>query len=67
MIKVINTVKVYEYAGKESCPEPPSLIVKSHWNRSDFVVLSFPSCPESTVLKCDLIAAIENAANTGGL
>ena len=69
MIKVENIVNVYEVDGKEKSPhgaDGQKLIVRSHWNRNEMVVLRLPGegAPEFTVTARDLQAAIVNATNT---
>jgi hypothetical protein len=57
MITVTNKVKEYTY---DDCEE--YLIIKSHWNSSDKIVLQIGSDDRVYYAK-DLIAAIENAKN----
>lgn len=65
MIEVTNNVKVYQEAnGKHELDQVPDLIVKSHWNRPEFVVLVLPDNTHITVSAKDLAAAIKNATNT---
>lgn len=60
MIKVSSQVTIYEMNGKETTIERPRLVVKSHWNNEDFVILIFED-KEITVTAKDLVAAITNA------
>lgn len=62
MIKVENTVQIYEKDGKETKHGEHHLIVKSHWNYNDRVVLEFGE-QNITVTEKDLLAAIKNATN----
>lgn len=64
-IKVESEVNVYEEAGSEKYM-PGMLKVRSHWNRSEFVVLAIGKT-EITVAARDLEAAIKNARNSGGI
>jgi hypothetical protein len=57
MITVINEVKEYTYSGDGN-----TLIIKSHWNSNDKVILCIDS-DEKVFYAKDLIAAIENARN----
>ena len=64
MIKVSNSVKVYEVDGKEiKSLDYPQIKVDSHWNRNEFIVLQSEDGKKYTVCSRDLIAAIENATN----
>ena len=63
MIKVINEVKIYEINNKEVDTLKNTLIVESHWNRDDYVVLKFDD-KEITVSARDLKYALDNATNT---
>lgn len=65
MIKVQNTVTVYEVDGKEiGGINGPTLSVKSHWLRPSLVVLEVDG-KALTVVADDLRAAIANATNSG--
>lgn len=65
MIKVSNTITVYEVSGKDSAVvNGPTISVRSHWNRSSLVVLQVDD-KELTVSASDLQAAIANATNNG--
>ena len=67
MIKVTNEVNVYEVNGSEPKPgERPTVLVRSHWNRSNLVVLEIGDL-RLAVTAADLQAAIRNATNTGSL
>lgn len=60
-IKVRCEVPVYEVNGEETKTlSQPQLIVESHWNRSQMVVLTIGN-EKVTVLGDDLVAAIQNA------
>ncbi len=65
MIKVTCEVKVYEVDGKEAkhSPSDEPVIVSSHWNYRDRVVLTLNG-KSVTVLADDLEKAINNATNT---
>ncbi len=65
MIKVSNTISVYEVDGKESTGiGGPTIDVRSHWNRQSLVVLVLGD-QSYTVVADDLVAAIRNATNSG--
>lgn len=66
MIKVQNTVTIYEADGQE-CKglDAPALEVESHWNDEQRVVLVLPSGKRYTVAAADLRVAVHNATNTG--
>ena len=57
MITVINEIKEHNYSDN-GC----TLIIKSHWNSSDKVVIEIGS-NERVFFAKDLLAAIENAKN----
>ena len=62
-IKVINEVKVYEVDNEElAVGKYPKLKIKSHWNRSSFVILEFEG-KDITVVASSLAKAIQNATN----
>jgi len=62
-MEVENKIKIYEVNGNEvEIGKSKSLIVKSHWNRKDLVVLKFGK-QEITVSKRTLEKAIDNAEN----
>lgn len=61
-IKVTNEVRIYEVNDEREPLNRPVLIVKSHWNRNEFVVLEFEGkC--ITVARSELSAAMANATN----
>lgn len=66
MIKVTSDLIVYEFDGTDSAykRDCPSLSVRSHWNRDNFVVIAVGD-HKYTVSGRDLVAAIVNAQNTG--
>lgn len=64
MIKVKQTVEIYEENGKEiPIGTNKSIRVESHWNRDESVILVFGR-KHITVIGQDLITAINNAMNT---
>ena len=64
MIKSTNLVPIYEIDGSAAAPvHGPALVVESHWNMMDRVVLVVEG-KKFTVIKADIIAAIDNATNT---
>ena len=65
MLKIKNEIECYEKDGAEiqAGQDSPILIVESHWNRADFVVVKFGKT-ELTVAADELMAAIKNAINT---
>jgi hypothetical protein len=69
MIEVKNKVRVVEVDGEEQgfSEENPKILVSSHWNRDQLVVLEWPDVPEGAKLAVngrDLEAAIRNAMNS---
>ena len=65
MIKVQQTIEVYELDGKQetlSGMERSQIGIDSHWNRSAFIVLVING-HRYTVVGKDLQAAVENARN----
>jgi hypothetical protein len=67
-IKVTQEIKVYEIGGKEvPLGTDKNLGILSHWNVRDFVILNFGNEMQITVSGNDLITAINNAMNTGGV
>lgn len=65
MIKVSNTLTVYEVGGQETkVGSVPKLEVRSHWNRQALIVLEIGG-QSYTVAADDLTAAIRNATNSG--
>ena len=70
MIKVKNEVAIHELNNNEyNGTETISLI--SHWIRSELVILEIPDVEDDTlkitVAARDLVNAIKNATNTGGV
>ncbi len=64
-IDVRSEIEIYEVDGKEVelGIDPPKLVVESHWNRDEFVVLTLDG--KSVTVEADkLRKAIENATNT---
>ncbi len=57
-IKVESAVKIYE----DDEPSDKKIIVSSHWNDNDFVVIKIGK-KSATVIASDMIAAIKNAQN----
>jgi hypothetical protein len=67
MINVESKVKVYEKDGKDTAiGDDTALVVRSHWNRDEYVVLDFGD-KKWTMLAKDLEAAIRNATNSARL
>lgn len=66
MISVANRITVYEVNGKEGEPSVPrpEITVTSHWNRNNFVTIEIEG-QRYTVVANDLLAAIQNAKNSG--
>lgn len=66
MIEVTNTMRVYEIDHRDVTgpADQPPFKVHSHWNRSEFVVIEVEG-KQYTVVARDLLAAIQNAQNTG--
>jgi hypothetical protein len=65
MIKVESIVDCYEVDGQETpalSSKRPHIIVRSHWNRDEFVVLEVEG-KKFTLLAKDIRAAIANAVN----
>jgi hypothetical protein len=60
-MKVFNEIKVYEVEGDEP-KNDVVLVVNSHWNYSDRVVLKFED-KHITVLASNLNKAVDNAIN----
>ena len=63
-IKVSQEIKVYEIDGNETVGETV-LKVFSHWNWKDRAVLQLGKGRKFTILRQDLITALDNAGNTG--
>ncbi len=60
-IDVLCKVTIYEVDGEESSGSTfPQLLVESHWNRDEMVILTLGK-KKVTVLGTDLAAAIRNA------
>lgn len=67
-IDIVQTIDIYEING-EDVPvgsKTQTMKVLSHWNNNDFVVLQFGR-QKVTVNGNDLVRAIANARNTGGV
>lgn len=64
-IKVVSQVPIREIDGKELgvTPALPEIIVRSHWNRNELVVLEIDG-KKYTLAATDLQGAISNATNT---
>lgn len=63
-MKVINEIKVYEEDGRDcSTIEQPKIIIESHWNYKNRVVIKLPGGKSYTLISEQLIAAIKNAEN----
>jgi len=70
MIEVKNYVELYELNGKSLTgirSDKTSLLVESHWNRNEFVILKIGDNDSFTVSASDLISAINNATNSNRL
>ena len=68
MIKVQSVIECYEVDGQEvktvaTTGKRPSIAVRSHWLKSELVVLEAGDKTFTVLLK-DLVAAAENAANS---
>jgi len=63
MIEVSCAIRAFPELG-EGNTGISSIIVKSHWNDTNKIVILVEGCAV-TVLAKDLIAAVENAVNTG--
>ena len=64
-IESINIVEVYEENGTELKAlksKKPSITVREHWNRKDFVIINMGNL-SYTVLATDLEKAIQNCQN----
>lgn len=64
MIEVQSTLPIYEIDGRELAGPrlQDAVVVRSHWNRTDLVVIRIGD-KHYTVVAGDLIAAIKNATN----
>ena len=60
-MKITNELHIYEMEDIKISDK--FLVVASHWNYSDRVVLKFPDGKSVTVLAKELHAAIDNATN----
>ncbi|QGY29788.1 hypothetical protein [Pantoea cypripedii] len=60
-MKVTSEIKNYDQ------PSKSDVQVHSHWSNNRMVVIEFIGGEKRTVWAADLIAAIQNAKNTGGL
>ena len=66
-IDITQKINVYEVDDEEvATGKTVELGVNSHWNYDDFVVLEFGG-KKLTVDADNLMAAIQNATNTGGI
>ena len=66
IIQSINIVEVYEENGQELKAlrsNKPSITIREHWNRRDFVVINMGDL-SYTVCAKDLEKAIQNAQNS---
>ena len=68
-MKVINKIGILEINGQRlTHGDPnPDLIISSHWNYTNRVILKFPNGDSITVLRRQLEKAISNACNHEGL
>lgn len=67
-IKVLQEIEVYEINDKEvSVKDTPILKIFSHWNYNDYVTLQLQDGLKYTVDANDLITAVKNAQNSGGV
>ena len=60
---VRNEIKVLELNGSETQDAKP-IFIESHWNRAQIVVVELHGV-KMAVLADELIAAVQNARNTG--
>lgn len=66
MLTVENRVRCYEVNHRETPSGSPEFLrVCSHWNRREFVVMETLDGTKVAVLAADLLAAIQNAQNSG--
>lgn len=66
MIDVTCELQVYEVDGKKTKglkSKNPQLVIRSHWNRPEFVCIDFGEVTW-TVAARDIQTAIDNASNT---
>lgn len=68
-MKVVNELRVYEVNGSEACytSTDVKLKVNSHPTYSSYIVIQVDNGDKYTVVAKELLAAIENATNRGGL
>ena len=57
-MKIEIEVAVYEIDGKECAYPAPSVIVRSHWNRDNMIILEMGDC-NFTIAEDDIIKAIK--------
>lgn len=62
-MKVESKLSVYEVDGSESPFDTVHVLVRSHWNRRDFVVIETPDGHAYTVNANDLDRGTANAKN----
>lgn len=63
-MKVINQIDVVEIDGKETVPRQCShLLINSHWDKMDLVVLQFQDSRPIAVRKDEIMEAIRNSTN----
>lgn len=61
---IVTKIDCYELDGRETKAERPQIIVSSHWNMNDRIILRASDGGNSyTVIADDLIRAIQNAQN----
>ncbi len=63
MIKVTNEIVIYEVDGRDDVLNDAKLIVESHWNYNERIVLDYGG-KKITVIASDLEKAISNAKNS---
>jgi hypothetical protein len=66
-IKVRSEIEIYEVDGKETSAlssKRPHVVVESHWNRSEMIVVTVDD-KKYTMVARDLQCGITNATNTG--
>jgi hypothetical protein len=64
-LEIENRLEIYEIDGDDigTADEDKKLIVRSHWNRREFVVIELEKDRSVTVVADDLKDAIQNATN----
>lgn len=63
-LKVESSINIYEIGSEDTKGLTlPQVVVRSHWNDGDRVVIVIGDEPAVTVVGSDLIAAIHNAQN----